>query len=146
MSNNIRNRINNKKGVAVFIALFMMVFLGILILQFHFRSSTANNTVHRFHTSEMARQLAAAAQDEAFHYISNQTYNIYDNTFTNLNPLPKKIIERTMDEGIKLDIPATMEMAEDLLPGRLDISATAKIIDFRNEDAKGNHRDIDCEE
>ncbi|MBQ2592263.1 MAG: hypothetical protein II567_03170, partial [Candidatus Riflebacteria bacterium] len=142
----------NKKGVAIFFVLFVMIILGILVAQFHVRSRQAQSTVHRFQTSEMARQLAAAAQEEAFKYLYEETDNYESKGFEELNDnsILRKIIEgkessayapgfnRTETNGLKLKIPATEEMAEGLLGDRMEISATARIIDFRDCDSD-NH-------
>ncbi len=138
----------NKKGVAIFFVLFVMIILGVLVAQFHARSRQAQSTVHRFQTSEMARQLAAAAQEEAFKYLYEQTDNYESKGLDELNgnSIIRKIIEgkdssayvpnfkRTETNGLKLKIPETEKMANDLLGDRMEISATARIIDFRNCD------------
>lgn len=144
-------RRQNKKGIAIFMVLFIMVVLGALMVQFHQNSRQAQNTVHRFQTSEMARQLAAAGQEEAFDYLHNQTGNIYDASF-NLKDIPQKFIEKNSDidmssvgssgrnsvRGLDLPIPVTRALAESLMPGRMEITATARIVDFRNTDYDGN--------
>lgn len=149
MGTTIRRR--NKKGIAIFMVLFIMVVLGALMVQFHQNSRQAQNTVHRFQTSEMARQLAAAGQEEAFDYLHNQTGNIYDASF-NLKDIPQKFIEKNSDidmssvgssgrnsvRGLDLPIPVTRALAESLMPGRMEITATARIVDFRNTDYDGN--------
>ena len=145
---NPKRQTNNKKGVAIFFVLFVMVILGILITQFHLSSRQAQNSVHRFQTSEMARQLAAAAQEEAFKYLYKETDNYESKGFDelNANSILRKIIEgkessvyvpnfnRTETNGIKLNIPSTEELAESLMGDRMEISATARIIDFRDSD------------
>ena len=149
---NLIRQTNNKKGVAIFFVLFLMVVLGILVTQFHLSSRQAQNKVHRFQTSETARQLAAAAQDEAFKYLYEETDNYESKGFDELNgnTIIKKILEgkdsniyvpnfnRTESNGLKLKIPATESMAEAILGDRMELSATARIIDFRDCDAD-NH-------
>lgn len=145
---NLTRQTKNKKGVAIFFVLFVMVILGILVVQFSVRSRQAQSTVHRFQTSEMARQLASAAQEEAFKYLYDNTDNYDSKGFDELNsnPILKKIIEgkesniyvpnfnRTETNGLKLNIPATEAMAKDLMGDRMEVSATARIIDFRDTD------------
>lgn len=144
-------RYNNKKGIAIFMVLFIMVVLGALMVQFHQNSRQAQNTVHRFQTSEMARQLASAGQEEAFDYLYKQTGDVYDSSF-NLKDIPRKVIEKNADidmtssgpasrnsvRGLDLPVPATRQLAEELMPGRMEITATARIVDFRNTDYDGN--------
>lgn len=145
---NPKRQTNNKKGVAIFFVLFVMIILGILVVQFHLRSRQAQSTVHRFQTSEMARQLAAAAQEEAFKYLYEETDNYESKGFDDLsgNSILRKITEgkdssayvpnfnRTETNGLKLKIPATEKLAEELLGDRMEISASARIIDFRDCD------------
>ncbi|MBR4570239.1 MAG: hypothetical protein IKO19_06180, partial [Candidatus Riflebacteria bacterium] len=149
---NPKRQTKNKKGVAIFFVLFVMIILGVLVAQFHVRSRQAQSTVHRFQTSEMARQLAAAAQEEAFKYLYEQTDNYESKGFDELsgNSILRKITEgkessayvpnfkRTETNGLKLKIPETEKMAKDLLGDRMEISATARIIDFRDCDSE-NH-------
>ena len=143
---------NSRKGVAIFFVLFVMIILGILVAQFHISSRHAQSSVHRFQTSEMARQLAAAAQEEAFKYIYDNTDNYESKSFDELDndSIIKKIIDgressiyvpnfnRTDNNGIKLSIPATKNLAENILGDRMEVTATARIIDFRDCDSD-NH-------
>ena len=144
---------NNKKGVAIFFVLFLLLMLGTLIVQFFHTSRQAQSSVHRYQTSEMARQLASSAQEEAFDYLYKETGEVYANPENSaLRKIPGLIIQkdsaidlskigldkRDSVNGIELEIPATVKMAEDMMPGRMDIKATARIIDFRNTDYAGN--------
>ena len=145
---NPKRQTKNKKGVAIFFVLFVMIILGILVAQFHLRSRQAQSTVHRFQTSEMARQLAAAAQEEAFKYLYEETDNYESKGFDDLSgsSILRKITEgkdssayvpnfnRTETNGLKLKIPETEKLAEELLGDRMEISASARIIDFRDCD------------
>lgn len=140
-------RRQNKKGIAIFMVLFIMVVLGALMVQFHQSSRQAQNSVHRFQTSEMARQLASAGQEEAFDYLHRETGDIYDSSL-NLKPIPAMIIERNPSivltsigpdgrksvKGIELQIPVTKALAGN----KMEITATARISDCRDTDFKGN--------
>lgn len=134
----------DKKGVAIFVVLFVMMVLGTLMFSFHMSTRQAQSSVHRFQTSEMARQLAAAAQEEAFKYL-------YDKTANPASAEGQKIIQRTgidmsanggMDNRssigfIDLEIPATKELAVEMLGDRMELEAKARIVDFRNSDYHG---------
>ena len=140
----IGRQTNNKKGVAIFFVLFVMVILGILITQFHLSSRQAQNSVHRFQTSEMARQLAAAAQEEAFKYLYDQTNNPNSTDYDKLDSssILRKIIDkksiyvtdfkRTSSNCIKIEVPATIDMAKRIMGDRMEIIAEARIVDFRD--------------
>ena len=132
----------------MFAVLFVMMFLGILFIQFHVNSQHAKRSSHRFLTSEMARQIAAAAQEEAFMYLYKQTDNPNGDDY-NTKPIMKQIIDRdssvlldtngNMDRssgGITLNIDATKKMIEenDYLKGCIDVEAKARLIDFRDVD------------
>lgn len=145
----IRKTNKSRRGVAMFAILFVMVVLGLLVVQFHRMGRQAQSSAHRFQTAEMARQLAIAGQEEAFKYLYDQTNHIYDNSFNIIKDLPKKIIERDPDDldmtesgmgsrsskkGLELKIPQTENLAGD----RMELSAVARIVDFRNQDPDGN--------
>ncbi len=118
------------------------------MVQFHFSSQQAKNSSHKFMNSEMARQFALSAQEEAFKYLCDQTASIYDNDFSDLKEIARKLINKDSDvdmssigvdnrnsiNGIELEIPATQQMADEILPGVMDIKAVARIVDFCNQD------------
>ena len=58
-------RQNGREGVAMFSAIFVMIIVGLLAMQFHYMSRQAQSSAHRFQTSEMARQLAGHASRPA---------------------------------------------------------------------------------
>jgi len=66
---------SKRAGVAMFSAIFVMIIVGLLAMQFHYMTRQAQSTAFRFQTSELARQLAAAAIEEAFMYVHNETEN-----------------------------------------------------------------------
>lgn len=145
----IARKIHKKRGVAFFIVIAIMFILSLLMLQFHFSSRQAQSTAHRFQSSEMARQLAATAQEEAFTYLYNKTTLSFDSGSYEPNDVTKQILNREISiedrldnkdsvKGIDLKVPLTQELADDLQPGVMDIKATARIVDFRNKDYKGN--------
>ena len=51
---NKKRQIKNRSGVALFVVLFVMVFLGILMVQFFANSQHAQRTAHKFYSSEIA--------------------------------------------------------------------------------------------
>ncbi|MBQ3644789.1 MAG: hypothetical protein II961_09350 [Candidatus Riflebacteria bacterium] len=146
----LKRQTNSKKGIAVFFVLFTLIILGILVVQFHVSSRNAQSAVHRFQTSEMARQIAAAAQEEAFKYLYDKTDNPNSKSYDDLDgsSILRKIIDRTSiyapdfkrtsSNCIKIDIPATVKMAENIMGDRMDITAEARIVDFRNCNYQGN--------
>lgn len=143
--------ISSRRGVAMFAVLFVMVVLGLMVVAFHQMGRQAQSTIHRFQTAEMARQLAAAAQEEAFEYLNRQTAEPYDNSW-NVKPFSELIINRDSQidmssvgadnrknvAGLELKIPATTALAESIMPGRMELSATARLVDYRTEDVDGN--------
>ena len=143
-----RQRIN-KKGVAIFFVLFVMMFLGILFIQFYSNSMHAQRTAHRFHTSEMARQLAAAGQEEAFNNLWELTNNIEakDIDAYNDSDFFRKIVKRTIlmnnfdrSKSAEIDIPVTKQMAIEAFAGDvMDIKARVGIVDYRDKDADGHN-------
>lgn len=143
-----RQRIN-KKGVAIFFVLFVMMFLGILFIQFYSNSMHAQRTAHRFHTSEMARQLAAAGQEEAFNNLWELTNNIEakDIDAYNDSDFFRKIVKRTIlmnnfdrSKSAEIDIPVTKQMAIEAFAGDvMDIKARVGIVDYRDKDADDHH-------
>lgn len=139
----------NKKGVAIFFVLFVMMFLGILFIQFYSNSMHAQRTAHRFHTSEMARQLAAAGQEEAFNNLWELTNNIEAKDIDGYNDKDffRKIVKRTIlmnnfdrSKSAEIDIPVTKEMAIEAFAGDvMDIKARVGIVDYRDKDADGHN-------
>lgn len=135
--------INNKKGVAIFMVLFIMMFLGILLVAFFSSSQNAQRTAHRFYTSEMARQLAAAAQEEAFIYLYNQTDNPEAKNGSEVSKLFENIVKKSFEidygspmdikKGVPCNIPITQAIDD-----RLDVEAKVGIVDFRPHDYWGN--------
>ena len=140
--------IKNKSGVALFAVLFIMMFLGILFVAFFANSQQAQRTAYRFYKSEMARQLAASGQEEAFKYLHSITDNPEAkgiNDFSS-NDVFRRIIDKNSDvfmdgtvdrdnaSGIDLEIPITKSLA----PSGMEVTATARIVDFRDTDIKGN--------
>lgn len=133
-----------RAGVAMFSAIFVMIIVGLLAMQFHYMSRQAQSSAHRFQTSEMARQLAAAAMEEAFMYVFKQSDDP-------AGPFIQKLVKRSSDidcsstglenknsKGVPVPITLTLAQAADMPMGsRIKIDATARIIDFRNIDTTG---------
>ena len=147
-----KKQLNKKRGVAIFAVLLVMMFLGILFIQFYTNSQHAKRTSHKFQTSEMARQIAAAAQEEAFMYLYNITDNPSAKDLKDLDNIPKTIIEnrdsifcplaeasadRNNVNGLDLKVDATKAMNLDstkVVDDYMDVTAKARIIDFRDTD------------
>ncbi len=141
--------IKNKSGVALFAVLFIMMFLGILMVQFFVNSQQAQRTAHRFYSSEMARQIAVAAQEEAYAIIYKETDNSESKT-SNVSDYFDKIIEAgsslVNESTIKepkessplftITLIKTKELAE---KAGMDVTATVRVVDFRDKDIKGRH-------
>lgn len=128
----------------MFSAIFVMIIIGLLAMQFHYMSRQAQSSAHRFQTSEMARQLAAAAMEEAFMYVHNETESP-SSTFFN------KLVKRSSDidasstsldnkntKGVPVPVALTLAQTANMPMGsKMSIEATARIIDFRGVDSEG---------
>ena len=135
---------NGKSGIAMFSAIFVLLVVGLLAVQLHFYSRQARSGAFRFQTSEVARQLAAAAMEEAFVHVLAQSEKS-DGTFF------KKLVERSADidcsnldlseknlRGAEIPLELITAQARAMEIGsRFSISATARIIDFRKVDIAG---------
>ncbi len=133
-----------RAGVAMFSAIFVMIIVGLLAMQFHYMSRQAQSSAHRFQTSEMARQLAASAMEEAFMYVFRQSDNP-------ASPFIQKLVKRSSDidasstslenknnKGVTVPTDLTLAQAANMPMGsRIKINATARIIDFRKNDTTG---------
>ncbi|MDD3148108.1 MAG: hypothetical protein PHD82_12460, partial [Candidatus Riflebacteria bacterium] len=134
----------NRTGVAMFSAIFVMIIIGLLAMQFHFMSRQAQSSAYRFQTSEMARQLAAAAIEEAFMYVHNESKNPASSFFSKLVKRSADIdasstgLDSKNSKGVPVPVTLTLAQAAFMPMGaKLNIEATARIIDFRNVDSVG---------
>ncbi|MEW6710591.1 MAG: hypothetical protein AB1403_12270 [Candidatus Riflebacteria bacterium] len=134
----------NDKGIAMFSAIFVMLIISILALQFHFTSRQAQSTAFRFQASEIARQLAEAAMDEAFLLIFNETGKPSSALFKKLKDRSGGIdcsstsLDNLTGKGVPIDVNLTRTQAASIQNGeKFDIEAVARIIDFRNTDSEG---------
>jgi predicted nucleic acid binding AN1-type Zn finger protein len=130
-------------GIAMFAAIFVMLVIGILAMQFHFMTRQAQSTAFRFQASEIARQLAESAIDEAFLYVYNDSEKSDQDFF-------KKLVERTgsincintpidslAGKGVEVKIDMTRAEAAAMLNGdKFNLEAKARIIDFKDKDSK----------
>lgn len=136
---------NNRRGIAMFSALFVMIIISIFALQFHFTSRQAKMSAHRFQTSEYARQLAMSAVDEAFMQIHNQTGIQGSTLFNKIVSLSSDInaannLSNRTSIGVNIPVPLTVKRAasmEDNIGDRFKIEVTARIIDFRDANRDG---------
>ncbi len=134
----------NNKGIAMFSAIFVMLIISILALQFHFTSRQAQSTAFRFQASEIARQLAEAAMDEAFLLIFNETGKPTSTLFKKLKDRSGGIdcsstsLDNLTGKGVPIDVNLTRTHAASIQNGdKFNIEAVARIVDFRNTDSEG---------
>ncbi len=137
-------RQRGREGVAMFSAIFVMIIVGLLAMQFHYMTRQAQSSAHRFQTSEMARQLAAAAMEEAFMYVHSETASPGSTFFNKLVNRSSDIdgsstsLDNKNSKGIDVPVVLTLSQAATMPMGsRLNITATARIIDFRDTDTTG---------
>lgn len=135
---------SRRAGVAMFSAIFVMIIVGLLAMQFHYMTRQAQSTAFRFQTSELARQLAASAMEEAFMYVHNETENQSGAFFNKLVSRSSEIdasttsLDNKNSKGTPVPVALTLAQAAAMPIGaRLKIEATARIVDFRNTDSKG---------
>lgn len=123
----------------MFIVVFVMAIVGLLAINFFRMSREAQSNAHRFQTSEVARQLAAAAADEAFMYIHDRTGDVSSALFKKLCARESSIDMSSKGfenrDSIGEDIP--IELTKKVAPDHLSVSAKARITDFRNVDSSG---------
>jgi len=135
---------SKRAGVAMFSAIFVMIIVGLLAMQFHYMTRQAQSTAFRFQTSELARQLAAAAIEEAFMYVHNETENQSGALFNKLVSRSSELdasntgLDNKNSKGVPVPVVLTRAQAAAMPIGsRLKIDATARIVDFRNTDSTG---------
>ncbi|GAB1352464.1 MAG TPA: hypothetical protein PLK28_07160 [Candidatus Rifleibacterium sp.] len=135
---------SKRAGVAMFSAIFVMIIVGLLAMQFHYMTRQAQSTAFRFQTSELARQLAAAAIEEAFMYVHNETENQSGALFNKLVSRSSELdasntgLDNKNSKGVPVPVVLTQAQAAAMPIGsRLKIDATARIVDFRNTDSTG---------
>ena len=135
---------SRRAGVAMFSAIFVMIIVGLLAMQFHYMTRQAQSTAYRFQTSELARQLAASAMEEAFMYVHNETENSSGSLFNKLVSRSTEIdasttsLDNKNSKGVPVPVALTLAQAGAMPIGsRLKIEATARIVDFRNTDSTG---------
>ncbi|GAB4271468.1 MAG: hypothetical protein Kow0029_09190 [Candidatus Rifleibacteriota bacterium] len=131
----------NKSGIAMFSAIFVMVIIGLLALQFHFMTRQAQSTAYRFQASEVARQLAESAVDEAFMYVFKESENSSGTFFSKLVNRTGAIdcsttsLDNISAKGEDIPVDLTRAQAATILNGnKFNIEAKARIIDFRDHD------------
>ncbi len=132
------------RGIAMFSAIFVMVIISLLAIQFHYMTRQAQSTAFRFQASEIARQLAEAAMDEAFLFIHNETARKNSDLFKKIKDRSGQIdcsttaLNSLGNKGYPITVDLTQAQAANILNGnKFDISALARIIDFRNTDSAG---------
>ncbi|MBU1108255.1 MAG: hypothetical protein KKB51_16400 [Candidatus Riflebacteria bacterium] len=135
---------NNRSGIAMFSAIFVLLIIGLLAMQLHFYSRHTRLSAFRFQTSEVARQLAAAAIEEALAYVLAESEKPDGTFFRYLVERPAAIDCSNIDlseknqRGIEVPVELTIKQAKSMEIGsRFSISATARIVDFRNTDMAG---------
>ncbi len=135
---------SRKRGIAMFSALFVLLIITIFAMQLHFFARQAKSGAFRFQTSEVGRQLAAAAMEEAFAHVLAASENPDGNLF-------RQIVERSASidcshydlseknqRGTEIPLELTQQQAATMeTAARFTVTATARIIDFRNTDMAG---------
>lgn len=117
-----------RRGVAIFAAILVMIVLSLLAVQFHQVSRQAQATAFRFQCSEMARQLAESAMEEAFFRLNSALAVTSSSEFIWL---------RDGGTGQRtIPCPLTIEQAEKMnRQVAFEIVATAQQMDFRRGDS-----------
>lgn len=128
----------------MFSAIFVMLIIGMLAVQFHYMTRQAQSTAFRFQASEIARQLAESAMDEAFLFIHNETGKNDSELFKRLRDRTGNIdcstssLDNLAAKGFEVPVALTKAQASTILNGnKFDISVIARIIDFRDTDSSG---------
>jgi Tfp pilus assembly protein PilX len=141
-ASSFHGKFSRKRGIAMFTALFVMIIIGMLAVQFHYMSRQAQSDAFRFQASEIARQLAESAMDEAFLYIYQQTQGEDGEFFNDIVSRSSAIDCSSMSlankdsKGKDVNVDLTVAQAADIKNGeKFNISATARIIDFRDTDS-----------
>jgi len=131
----------NKHGIAMFSAIFVLLLIAVLAMQLHFFARQAKSNAFRFQTSEVARQIAAAAMEEAFAHVLAAS-EMPDGTFY------RRMVDRSGDidcsrlapgqsnlPGVEIPLELTQRQTAGMeTASRFSVSATARIIDFRGND------------
>jgi len=118
----------------LYVVLFIMIFLGILVVQFHQFSRHAGTIAYRFEISEVAKQLAESAIDEAFARIWERTKGTAPSTSAEY----KFLFDHQLNSS--MDIPIKLVDSHASLPGyKILSSATLRIIDFQTQDRLQNY-------
>jgi hypothetical protein len=136
----MKNIKNQKRGVAMFVVIFVMSIIGLLAVNFFRMSRNAQASAFRFKASEVARQIASSAADEAFTYI----HNITEDHKTNLAQMfirRESIVDMTSGGYSNRDstgeiIPVSLVLNQ--IPNFLTVEVKARIIDFRSVDSTGS--------
>ena len=128
----------------MFSAIFVLLIIGLLAMQLHFYSRHTRLNAFRFQTSEVARQLAAAAIEEAFAHVLAASEKPDGDFFRCLVERSAAIDCSNIDlsekntRGIEVPVELTVKQAKSMEIGsRFSIKATARILDFRNTDMAG---------
>ncbi len=137
----------SRHGVAMMAAVCVLVLIGIVAIQFHHMSREAQLNAYRFQASEVARQLAESAMDEAFTFIFNQagkSATDLHNSIVNNSSSPGAMdcttgsLEDKNSKGVDIPVPLTTKVAADMnMANRFSIEVSARIIDFRSSDDAG---------
>lgn len=134
-----------RRGMALFVAIFLLVVIFITATYFSKASREARFSSFRFFTAEIARQLAESAVEEAFAVVNLETENqkkrmfqMFINTANNrseaLNCTSGPLNDKS-NSGLVIETPQTLKLAyEQDWSDKFTIEVTARIIDFRNVD------------
>lgn len=134
------NKAKSKKcGVAMFVVIFVMSIIGLLAINFYRMSRNAQASAFRFKASEVARQLASSAAEEAFMYIHNKTEDHNDLLFKTIVNRESNVdmssggYDNRSSTGVNIPVTITQKQT----PNFLTVEVKARIVDFRNVDSSG---------
>ncbi len=127
--------VRSKRGVVEYLAILVLIVLGTLAVAFHRLARHAQAMAFRFEISETVRQTSESAIDEAFMRLLNGTAK------AEVSPEMFSWFLDRRNSDLSIPVPMTEEQAK-LAIIRSDfepvIKASARHIDFRGEDSRGN--------
>lgn len=128
----------------MFSAIFVLLIISILALQLHYFARQTRSSAFRFQNSEVARQLAAGAIEEAFAWAVAASENPDSSFYRQLTGRTPEIDCSNLDyreknrRGIEIPLELTTIQTSNMeVAAKFSISATARIIDFRDCDMSG---------
>ncbi|RCK81624.1 MAG: hypothetical protein OZSIB_0758 [Candidatus Ozemobacter sibiricus] len=114
---------------------FVVVVLTIFTAQFHRLTRHQQQTAYRLEENDIARQIAEAAMDEAFAWLHATTADV-------CSP-PGQWLIANRQAPLSLTFPLSHSFSSSMVPAgvSLELRGTARVIDFRQQDSRGNRYD-----